>query len=111
MSGALKVRGGVGKRILRELRYREAPSALFERPKAGFAVPVGEWVKGPLREWAEDLLNPTAMAEEGWFDAAIVRQRWADHLAGRRDGTCALWAVLMFQSWLRAQRKPMAIAA
>ena len=100
----LKVRGGVGKHILRELLYREAPRALFERPKAGFAVPVGEWIKGPLRPWAEELLDPARMGQEGWFDPAIVQRRWRDHLSGQRDSTPALWAVLMFQAWMREQQ-------
>jgi asparagine synthase (glutamine-hydrolysing) len=99
----MKVRGGHGKHILRELLYREAPRTLFERPKAGFAVPVGEWLKGPLRGWAEDLLDPGRMAAEGWFDPAIVRRRWQDHLSGRRDSAPALWAVLMFQAWHRQE--------
>jgi asparagine synthase (glutamine-hydrolysing) len=99
----MKVRGGKGKHILRELLYREAPRALFERPKAGFAVPVGEWLKGPLRDWAEDLLEPRRMAGEGWFDPAIVSRRWQAHLSGRRDSTQALWAVLMFQAWHRQE--------
>lgn len=99
----LKVRGNVGKHILRELLYREAPRALFERPKAGFAIPVGEWLKGPLRPWAEDLLDPRRMKIEGWFDAKIVQARWQQHLRGERDSTAALWAVLMFQGWLAEQ--------
>ena len=99
----LKVRGNVGKHILRELLYREAPRALFERPKAGFAVPVGEWLKGPLRPWAEDLLDPRRMKIEGWFDPKIVQERWQQHLRGERDSTAALWAVLMFQGWLAEQ--------
>ena len=107
----LKVRGGVGKHILRELLYREAPRALFERPKAGFAVPVGEWIKGPLRPWAEELLDSAQMGQEGWFDAAIVQRRWRDHLTGRRDSTPALWAILMFQAWVREQKQPLAVAA
>ena len=99
---SMKVRGGKGKHILRELLYREAPRALFERPKAGFAIPVGEWIKGSLRPWAEDLLDPKRMAEEGFFDAPRVQRRWQEHLSGRRDATPALWAVLMFQAWHRA---------
>jgi asparagine synthase (glutamine-hydrolysing) len=74
---------------------------LFERPKAGFAIPLGEWLRGPLRPWAEDLLDPSRMAQEGWFDPAIVQRRWRDHLSGRRDSSSALWALLMFQAWLR----------
>ncbi|HYC96169.1 MAG TPA: asparagine synthase (glutamine-hydrolyzing) [Sphingomicrobium sp.] len=107
----MKIRGMHGKHILRQMLYRELPPALFERPKAGFAVPIGKWIKGPLRDWAEALLDPARMAEEGWFDPAIVHRRWRDHLAGRRDSTPALWAVLMFQSWLREQQRPMALAA
>ena len=99
----LKVRGNVGKHILRELLYREAPRALFERPKAGFAIPVGEWLKGPLRPWAEDLLDPRRVKIEGWFDPKIVQERWQQHLRGERDSTAALWAVLMFQGWLAEQ--------
>ena len=99
----LKVRGGGGKHILRRLLGREAPGELFDRPKAGFAVPVGEWIAGPLREWAEDLLDRRRMAEDGWFDPDIVHRRWRDHLDGRRNSTAALWAVLMFQAWLRAE--------
>ena len=100
---SMKVRGGKGKHILRELLYREAPRALFERPKAGFAVPVGDWIKGALRPWAEDLLDPRRMAQEGYFDTARVQRRWQEHLSGRRDATPALWAVLMFQAWNRSE--------
>ena len=107
----MKVRGGGGKHILRQLLYREVPRELFERPKAGFAIPVGEWIKGPLRPWAEELLDVSRMGGEGWFDPAIVQRRWRDHLSGRRDSTPALWAVLMFQSWLREQSQPLSAAA
>jgi asparagine synthase (glutamine-hydrolysing) len=107
----LKVRGATGKHILRELLYRHVPEQFFDRPKAGFAVPVGEWIKGPLRGWAEELLDPARMAGEGWFDPAPIRRRWADHLSGRRDSTQALWAVLMFQAWLDNQGKNVQLAA
>ena len=100
-----KISGGQGKRILRKLLYRHLPASLFDRPKAGFAVPIGAWLRGPLRDWAEDLLEPARMAQEGWFDAAIVGARWRDHLTGRRDSTQALWAILMFQAWQRRQEK------
>lgn len=97
---AMKVGPTGGKQILRKLLYQEAPAELFERPKTGFAVPIGEWLKGPLRPWAEELLEERRLAAEGWFDAATIRRRWQDHLSGRRDSTAALWAVLMFQAWL-----------
>lgn len=80
------------------------PQTLVERPKAGFAIPVGEWIKGPLRPWAEDLLSPQSLACDGLLNPAIVRRRWSDHLSGRRDSTVALWSILMLQSWLRDQR-------
>jgi asparagine synthase (glutamine-hydrolysing) len=99
----MKIKGGSGKEILKALLYREAPQALFERPKAGFGVPVGEWIKGPLRPWAEELLDPTRMKAEGFFDPDIVQRRWQQHLKGQSDSTPALWAVLMFQAWHREQ--------
>jgi asparagine synthase (glutamine-hydrolysing) len=102
---AMKVGPQGGKHILRKLLYREAPAVLFERPKTGFAVPVGEWLKGPLRPWAEELLDEKRLAGEGWFDAPTVRRRWHDHLSGRADSTPALWAVLMFQAWQTEQVK------
>jgi asparagine synthase (glutamine-hydrolysing) len=108
---AMKVHGGAGKQILRKLLYRQAPRQLFDRPKAGFAVPVGEWIRGPLRGWAEELLDPARIAQEGWLDPAIVQRRWNDHLNGRRDSAQALWTLLMFQAWLREQAKPAALAA
>ena len=105
-----KINGGKGKQILRRLLKGEVPAELIERPKAGFAVPVGEWVKGPLRPWAEDLLDPVRMAAEGWLDPAIVQQRWQDHLKGRAS-TGKLWPILMFQSWLRENAGRVAAAA
>jgi asparagine synthase (glutamine-hydrolysing) len=108
---AMKLRSGGGKHILRQLLYRDVPKELFDRPKAGFAIPVGEWLRGPLRDWAEDLLDPGRLAQEGWFDAAAIRRRWDDHLAGRRDSTHAIWAVLMFQAWLDGQSRADRLAA
>ena len=100
----MKIEGRVGKSILRNLLYREAPRALFDRPKAGFAIPVGDWIKGPLRDWAEDLLDPCSLAHDGYFDPTVVQKRWHEHLAGQRDSTPALWAILMFQAWRRENR-------
>ncbi|HEX6660774.1 MAG TPA: asparagine synthase (glutamine-hydrolyzing) [Sphingomicrobium sp.] len=97
----LKVQDGRGKHILRRLLYKSVPRELVERPKAGFGIPVGEWIKGPLRPWAEDLLDPGQMRADGWFNPEVVQRRWAEHLSGRRDSTPALWAILMFQAWLR----------
>ncbi|HEX8555189.1 MAG TPA: asparagine synthase (glutamine-hydrolyzing) [Sphingomonas sp.] len=100
---SMKIKGGRGKHVLREMLYAHAPRALFERPKAGFAIPIGQWLRGPLRPWAEELLAPARLASEGYFDAAAVGVRWSEHLSGRRDATAALWAVLMFQAWLAEQ--------
>ena len=100
----MKIRGGTGKNVLRQLLYREVPAHLFDRPKTGFGIPVGEWLKGPLRAWAEEMLDRSHMAEEGWFDAEAVHRRWLDHVSGRRDSTAAIWAVLMFQAWLLEQK-------
>ncbi|WP_277923517.1 asparagine synthase (glutamine-hydrolyzing) [Sphingomonas sp. TREG-RG-20F-R18-01] len=106
---AMKIKDGRGKHVLRELLYRHAPRALFERPKAGFAIPIGSWLRGPLRPWAEELLAPARLAAEGYFDATAVQARWRDHLSGRRDATAALWAVLMFQAWHAEQETPAVI--
>lgn len=108
---SMKIRGGKGKIILRELLGRRLPAHLFDRPKSGFAVPVGEWIKGPLRPWAEDLLDARAMRADGWFNADVVAQRWARHLSGKQDSTAALWSVLMFQAWLRRQNEGAAAVA
>ena len=80
-----KVRGGKGKYLLRRVLGRYVPSALFGRPKQGFNVPVGEWLKGPLRDWAEDLLGESQVRRCGFLDAASVRSCWQEHLIGRRD--------------------------
>jgi len=107
----LKVHGGRGKFILRQLLDGLVPRELVERPKAGFGIPVGEWIKGPLRPWAESLLDPAAMRSEGFFDPKIVGRRWQEHLAGRRESTPALWAILMFQAWLRSREARIENAA
>lgn len=103
---AFKISGGEGKGIVRKLLYREASRELFDRPKAGFAIPIGDWLRGPLRSWAEDLLAEHRIRREGWFDAAVVHRRWREHLSRREDSTAALWAILMFQCWLDEQRAP-----
>jgi asparagine synthase (glutamine-hydrolysing) len=108
---AMKIQSGRGKHILRQLLYREAPQALFERPKTGFGIPVGDWIRRPLRPWAESLLDPSRLAAEGWFDAARVQRRWSRHLRGEADSTAALWGVLMFQSWLDRQAEVSSKAA
>ena len=97
---SMKIRGNTGKWILRQVLYRYVPRALVERPKAGFAIPVGQWMRGPLRPWAEALLDEARLRREGYLDSVPIRAAWAQHLSGARDWTPRLWAVLMFQSWL-----------
>lgn len=97
---SMKMRGGTGKWALRQILYRHVPRELIDRPKAGFAVPVGQWLRGPLRGWAEDHLDARRIEREGFLDAAPIRKVWAEHLEGRNDWTSQLWSVLMFQSWL-----------
>jgi asparagine synthase (glutamine-hydrolysing) len=104
-----KISGGKGKQIVRKLLYRQAPRELFERPKAGFGIPLGEWLRGPLRDWAESLLEERRLSREGWFDSHAVQRRWRDHLNGRRDSPSAIWSILMFQAWLDEQRAPPSI--
>lgn len=101
---ALKLRQGRTKWALRQVLSRHVPKDLIERPKQGFSVPLAAWLRGPLRAWAEDLLAPAALAGSGLLDAAPIRARWQEHRAGRKDWSQSLWAVLMLQSWLAAER-------
>jgi asparagine synthase (glutamine-hydrolysing) len=96
---AYKIRNGVGKWPLRQVLYRYVPRDLIERPKAGFAVPVGEWIRGPLREWCEELLDERRLADSGLFDPVPIRKYWEEHRSGTADRSAQLWCVLMFQAW------------
>ncbi len=98
---AAKLRGATGKWLLRQVLDRHVPRRLVERPKMGFGVPIDSWLRGPLRDWAESLLDRRAMAAEGFLDATQVEEKWRQHLAGSRNWQHPLWVVLMFQAWLR----------
>ena len=99
----LKLRGGAGKWILRRLLSRYVPASLIQRPKMGFAVPIGEWLIGPLRDWAEDLLRESRLGGEDFFHAKTIRKMWEQHASGDKDWQFRLWNVLMFQAWLDEQ--------
>lgn len=95
----LRLRDGQSKWLLRQVLYRHVPPSIVDRPKSGFAVPIAAWLRGPLREWAENLLDEQRLREEGWFDPAPVRRAWAAHLAGRGNHWEALWGVCVAQAW------------
>ncbi len=99
----LKVRDGQSKWLLRQVLYRHVPRHLIERPKMGFEVPIGLWLRGDLRDWAEDLLAPERLTREGYFDTNLIRQKWDQHQKASHNWGRQLWAVLMFQDWLAAQ--------
>jgi asparagine synthase (glutamine-hydrolysing) len=95
------VRDGETKWLLRRLLYDYVPRNLIERPKSGFALPLADWLRGPLRDWAEALLDPKALEVQGMLNTQVVRDIWAAHLTRRADRSPHLWSVLMFQAWLR----------
>jgi asparagine synthase (glutamine-hydrolysing) len=97
----LKQRNGQDKWILRQVLYKYIPSYLVDRPKMGFGVPIGSWIRGPLRDWAEELLASERIKADGILNPATVQNAWTDHVSGRRNREYQLWDVLMFQSWLQ----------
>ncbi len=95
-----KLRNGVGKWVLREVLYKYVPKTLIERPKMGFGIPIGDWLRGPLKEWAHDLLNEPRLRQEGYFNSELVEEKWQQHQSGKFNWQYHLWDILMFQAWL-----------
>jgi len=102
----LKIRGRQTKWALRQILYRYVPAQLVERPKKGFAVPVDSWLRGPLREWAEDLLSRESLVRHGFFAVQPIRDKWQEHLSDLGNWQHLLWPVLMFQAWISQAAKP-----
>jgi asparagine synthase (glutamine-hydrolysing) len=99
----LKIRDGVHKWILRQVLYRHVPRSLVDSPKRGFSVPIGDWLRGPLKEWASRLLDPDRIVSEGFFRPEPIAVRWAEHQKGTCDWSYSLWTILMFQLWYESQ--------
>lgn len=101
----MKIREGQGKWILRQVLYRHVPRDLIERPKKGFSIPLAAWLRGPLRDWGEALLNETRLRQEGYLNPVPIRRAWESHQQGKADHSSRLWGVLMFQAWLEEQAR------
>jgi len=101
---SLKFRNGQGKWILRQILNQYVPENLSERPKMGFGVPIDAWLRGPLRDWAENLLNERKLQQEGFFNQKLIRDKWAEHLSGNKNWQSDLWDILMFQAWNDARK-------
>ncbi len=103
----MKIRNGQGKWLLRQVLYKYVPQEMIERPKMGFGVPIDSWLRGPLREWAEDLLSPSSLQNGGLLRSEPIQQKWQEHLSGRRNWQYLLWDVLMLQAWQRESSMPV----
>lgn len=102
---AMKIRCGQGKWALRQILYKHVPRNIIERPKLGFFLPIGQWLRGPLRDWAEALLDPARLSAQGVLSPMPIAKMWAEHVSGRRDWTLQVWTVLMFQAWAEENLK------
>jgi asparagine synthase (glutamine-hydrolysing) len=102
---SMKVGDGRGKQLLRQLLYQYVPASFIDRPKMGFGVPIDVWLRGPLREWAEELLDEKKMKDQEFFNADPIRAQWSEHLSGKCNWKFSLWDVLMFQAWLEHERE------
>ncbi len=99
----MKIRNGQGKWVLRQMLDKYVPRSLIERPKMGFGLPLDQWLRGPLREWAEQLLDVGLLTRQGYFRVEPVRTMWQQHQAGSHNWQFHLWNILMFQAWLAEQ--------
>ncbi len=104
MPMAWKYRNRTSKWLLRQVAYRYVPATILDRPKMGFGVPVDEWIRGPLREWAEDLISESGLRDDGFLDPTPIRKRWQQHLQGHRNWRDSIWAILMWRAWRCDQR-------
>lgn len=100
----MKIYDEKSKWLLRQVLYKYVPSQLMERPKMGFGVPVGQWLRGPLREWADTLLHESKLKEEGYFNVNLVKTMWEEHKSGKRNWQSTLWTILMFEAWLEENK-------
>jgi|HubBroStandDraft_1064217.scaffolds.fasta_scaffold00849_9 asparagine synthase (glutamine-hydrolysing) len=105
---SMKIRDGRGKWLLRQVLYRYVPAKLIERPKMGFGIPLGAWLRGPFRDWAEDLIGGQQLRQEGILHPELILEAWSEHLSGRVDSSYHLWSVLLFLDWLKQSRSPLA---
>ena len=95
-----KFRQGKGKWILRQILNNYVPKNLTDRPKKGFGIPLDIWLRGPLKEWAENLLNEKKLLEKGYFNPLLIRNKWNEHILNKKNWQYSLWNVLMFQAWI-----------
>ena len=96
----MKIRNGKGTWLLKQLLYRKVPQAMMDRPKLGFGIPLEHWLRGPLKEWAEDLLSVESLQKHSVFNPDPIRKMWDEHMSGKRRWHHQLWNVLMFQAWM-----------
>lgn len=106
----MRIRQRQGKWILRQLLYKYVPREMVDRPKSGFGIPIATWLRGPLRDWADSLLDENRMRHDGYFNPKIVQNMFREHINGKRNWEYQLWDVLMFQAWLDENRKPLNLA-